>query len=367
MVSSRDLELLRLLADGRQHTGPALAARFGISRAAVAKAVQALSLRWNLEIAAARGQGYRLCQPLELLDADLIAARLSDAVRSRLTALQIWTEIDSTNAELLRRGAAGAPNGLVGLAERQHAGRGRQGRPWVSPFGRNCYLSILWRTPLAPAALGGLSLAAGVAVVAAIQAAANPARSPANYLAPNPALSARAVRGLQEIGLKWPNDLHWRRRKLAGLLVEVSGEAQGPSQVVLGVGVNLGLTPAAGQAIDQPWVDLDEVLGPGVCGRNDLAAALIEQLFGMFDAFERAGLAAFHDAWYRLDHYRGEAAQVQLGTRCLEGTLAGIDADGRLLLATADGCQRLHGGEIRLRVGLAPSATAGGDPTSESD
>ncbi|TVQ87566.1 MAG: biotin--[acetyl-CoA-carboxylase] ligase [Chromatiaceae bacterium] len=353
-MSSRHLALVRLLADGRQHTGPDIAARFGISRAAVAKTVQALAQRWDLEITATRGQGYRLCQPLELLDAARIQSTLAAAVRARLAAIEVWAEIDSTNAELLRRGHDGAPSGLVCLAERQLAGRGRHGRLWVSPFGRNCYLSILWRTALPPAALGGLSLAGGVAVVAAIQAAAGP-------IAPG-----RVAIGLQEIGLKWPNDLHWRRRKLAGLLVEVSGEAQGPSQVVLGVGINLGLGPVQGTAIDQPWVDLEEIVGPGTIGRNALAAALIGQLVGMFEGFERDGLAAFIDDWRRLDRYCGEVAELQLGSRCIQGTLAGIDADGLLLLDTGDGCRRLHGGEIRLRACSASAIPEAGAEQADS-
>lgn len=201
----RTLELLRLLADGRLHSGAVLAERLDMTRAAVCKAVRRLSDQLGLEITSGRGRGYRLITPIELLDAQRIGETLAATGRAPPVRLEIHQRIDSTNRHLMREAAHGAPSGTVCLAERQTAGQGRHGRCWVSPFGANLYLSILWRYPCGPAGLSGLSLAAGAVVADALRQL-----------------------GVQGLVLKWPNDLLWGGRKLGGILLEVSGEAQGP-------------------------------------------------------------------------------------------------------------------------------------------
>lgn len=339
-----DRTLIALLADGGLHSGAALAAALGLSRAAVHKALHRASERLGCPIETARGQGYRLAQPVELLDAARIAAALPEA--SGIGAIEVHTELDSTSSQLLRQGAAGAAGaagGLVCLAERQTAGRGRQGRGWVAPFGGSLTLSILWRLRRPPAELGGLSLAAGVAVLDALAAAS-----------PGLRLVDRDAGHTDSLGLKWPNDLHWRRRKLAGLLLEVSAEAQGPSQVVLGLGLNLRIPAAAGAPIDQPWVDLAGILAAGglpLPSRNALAAALIARLADTLTAYEARGFAPFIAPWQRRDAYRGEPAMVIDGASVSTGTLAGIADDGALLLDTAQGRRRVLAGEVSLRVG----------------
>jgi BirA family biotin operon repressor/biotin-[acetyl-CoA-carboxylase] ligase len=322
----RHLTLVRLLADGRWHSGAALAAHLGITRAAVCKALHKAEEALALPIESVRGQGYRLRRPLELLDRDALWSALSPSARARIAVLEVLSDVDSTSSYLLRRVGAGEPSGLVCLAERQTAGRGRRGRGWVSPFGSNIYLSMLWRLPLAPAQLGVLSLAAGVAAAAALRDA-----------------------GADGIGVKWPNDLHWQRRKLAGLLLEVSGEAQGPSQVVLGIGVNLRLEPEQGAAIDQPWVDLAEVLGDVPVRRNAAAAALIEHLSAALADYAPARVPEILEDWRGLDLYRGESMELVAGDRRVSGRYAGIDDNGNLLLDAEQGRQRFAAGEISLR------------------
>jgi BirA family biotin operon repressor/biotin-[acetyl-CoA-carboxylase] ligase len=341
-LEPRERAIIDLLADGRPHSGESIAAALGISRAAVWKSLHKVDRALGLGIESARGQGYRLPAPLELLD----AARIRDGIRDGLDAgttcsigrLEVLDEIDSTNAYLLARGrhaqGVGVEEGAeVCLAERQTAGRGRLGRRWVSPFGRNIYLSILWRSVLAPAQLGGLSLVCGVAVV-------------------------RALRGLgvEGVGLKWPNDVHWQRRKLAGLLLEVAGEAQGPSLVVVGVGLNLGLRGADANAIDQPWVDLSEVCNDRPPGRNATAAELITALIDALQRYAEAGLAPFLDDWRARDAYCGESVTLIAGSQRIQGRYCGIDDQGTLLLETADGQRRFAAGEVSLRP-LSPSPT----------
>lgn len=325
---------MRLLADGQAHSGEAIASAIGISRTAVWKILHQLDSELGLGIESARGQGYRLPEPLHLLSQDAILAGLSDVARQRLAALEIHDEIDSTNAYLLERGRRGmaAVDGArlgsaeVCLAERQTAGRGRLGRRWVSPFGRNLYLSILWRYALAPAQLGGLSLACGIAVAQALEGL-----------------------GVEGVGIKWPNDIHWQRRKLAGLLLEVAGEAQGPSLVVVGVGLNLRLRPTEAAAIDQPWVDLSEVCGEHAPERNAAAAALIERLVAILSRYADDGLASSLAAWHSLDTYRGEPVTLLAGEQRVRGVYRGVDAQGNLLLEADGGLHTYAAGEVSLR------------------
>jgi BirA family biotin operon repressor/biotin-[acetyl-CoA-carboxylase] ligase len=322
------------LADGDYHSGEAIARDLGISRAAVWKALHRLSLELGLPIESRRGCGYRLAAPLELLDARAILGVLGELGQGGIACLEIHDRIDSTNARLMAEGAAGAPGGAVCLAERQTAGRGRRGRPWVSPFGVNLYLSILWRYPLAPAALGGVSLAAGVAVAQVLRRC-----------------------GVRELGLKWPNDLLWRRRKLGGLLLEVSGEAQGPSFLVAGLGLNLRMGEDQGSAIDQPWADLNQALDGALPGRNRLAALLIDALAKALAGYGKTGLTPFLPDWDRFDLLRGEPVWLQLGDRTVAGEHAGIGPDGSLRLRTPDGVRHFQAGEVSLHPPSRPDET----------
>ncbi len=333
-TDERRQALLRLLADGGLHSGAELAQRLGVTRAAVWKILRAAVDELGLEVKSIRGQGYRLTVPLELLDPVGIEAGLSASTRDLVAGIEVLESVPSTNSRLMRLARDGAPSGLVCLAERQLGGRGRSGRNWVSPFGSNIYLSILWRYPLAPAELGGLSIACGVAAARVLKAV-----------------------GCTDIGLKWPNDLHWRRCKLGGLLLEVAGESQGPSHVVVGIGINLRLSPAQAAGIDQPWTDLGEALaqapgdGPSrtVPGRNALAARIIDTLVSALSDFGTSGLASFVDDWRAFDAYLGEPVELIMGEQRISGTCAGVALDGALLLETAAGLRAFHAGEVSLR------------------
>lgn len=323
----RHLQIVRLLADGELCSGEAIAERLCISRAAVWKAVRKASETLQLEIDSVRGRGYRLRTPLELLETDAIRAALPGPRLGQLAEIRLFDLIDSTNTWLIQQARAGAASGSVCLAEQQSAGRGRRGRAWVSPFGGNIYLSLLWRFGLAPGQLGGLSLGAGVAVARALEST-----------------------GAAGIGLKWPNDLHWQRRKLAGLLLEVAGESQGPSWVVIGVGVNLRLDPARAAGIDQPWVDLTTVLAGAVFSRNTVVAALIAELTAMLSDYGERGLAPLIDDWLARDAYRGEPVELMTGERRIAGVYAGIDRNGSLLLDIDGALHAFQAGEVSLRM-----------------
>jgi BirA family biotin operon repressor/biotin-[acetyl-CoA-carboxylase] ligase len=318
--------LLRLLADGDFHSGSELAGVLGVSRTAVWKAVRELEAL-GLTIAALPGRGYRVTSPLELLDEAAIRSGLTPEAAAWLAGLDLRDRLDSTNGHLLRAAGRGAPAGTVCLAETQTAGRGRIGRSWVSPFGANLYLSLLWRFE-DPAQVAGLSLAVGVATVRALKRA-----------------------GVAGIGLKWPNDLLWEDRKLGGILLEATGEAHGSLAVVVGLGLNRYLPAAAARDIDQAWADLSQIPDTPLPPRNTLIALLLNELLPLLGDYARRGLRPWLSEWRA--HHRLEGREVILhqGEARIRGRIADISPEGLLILRGEDGCLReFASGDVRLRA-----------------
>jgi len=312
--------LLSLLADGHFHSGEALGRALGVSRAAVWKALQDLP-RYGITVDAVHGRGYRLRSAIELLDKNAIESAMAPPLRGCL-ALEVLFEVDSTNRRLLSQVGTTA-HGAVCLAEMQTAGRGRRGRVWVSPFGSNLYCSLLWRFNEGPARLAGLSLAVGVATVRAL---------------------ARV--GAVGVQVKWPNDLLWNGRKLAGILLEVVGESNGPCHVVVGLGINVGM-PADAE-IDQPWADLRQLV-PEV-SRNQLAGMVLEELLRVMQSFETDGFDAVREEWMGYDAFAGRRVTLYLPNSRVVGIARGVDQSGHLLVEHEDGLvQRFASGEVSLR------------------
>ncbi|QSA97675.1 bifunctional biotin--[acetyl-CoA-carboxylase] ligase/biotin operon repressor BirA [Methylococcus sp. EFPC2] len=318
--------LIECLADGRFHSGSHLATDLGLSRAGVWGLIRELG-ELGLEVHAVHGKGYRLAEPLELLDENFIRGSLSESARRWLAELEIHPRLDSTNTHLANRARRGAPSGAVCLAESQSAGKGRLGRTWLSPFGGGIALSVLWRYDDI-ARLAGLSLAVGVAVMRAL-----------------------GRMGVEGAGLKWPNDILWRDRKLGGILLEASGEAHGGCAVVIGLGLNLHIPAESGQAIDQAWVDLRQIDQGIAAGRNRLVASLLDELLGLLADFGQAGLSAYLDEWRSHHSLHGRPVSVQLGDSLIHGRVAGVSAEGLLLVDDEDGARReFAAGDVRVRV-----------------
>lgn len=322
---SLPLPLLQILADGHFHSGEALGIHLGVTRAAIWKQLRRLEAM-GLAIHAVRGRGYRLAQPIEFLHPELIRENIPVVTRQRLGAIDVIPEIDSTNTHMKALALQGEPSGSVCLAEWQRGGRGRLGRQWVSPFGSNLYLSLLWRFAAGPAALTGLSLAIGVALARALQTSAEAG-----------------------LGLKWPNDLQWRGRKLAGILVEIAGESGGPGHAVIGIGINVRMPESAAATIQQPWIDLARI-AKRVPSRNTLAGRVIEELVIALETFEQHGLTPLLDEWRALDVTAGRAVQLQLPTGVIDGESRGIDESGALVIQVGSELRRFASGEISLRM-----------------
>jgi BirA family biotin operon repressor/biotin-[acetyl-CoA-carboxylase] ligase len=309
--------LLDQLAQGPQ-SGQALARALGLTRAGVWKRVQALRAA-GVAIVADRTQGYALAQTLDLLDAAIIRAQLPDAA----PAPELVWSIDSTQAELLRRGSEQTLPALL-LAERQTRGRGRRGRVWQSPLAAHLYLSLALRMELPLSRLAGLSLAVGVSLADSLHAL-----------------------GYADVQLKWPNDLWVRGRKLGGVLVDVSGEVGGPALAVIGIGINVHMPAAFGARIDQPWCDLDGLAPP--IARNALAARIIADLLAMLARFSERGLGDALARWPALDALRGCELRIDDGRAPFAAQALGLADDGGLRVRTAQGERVLYAGEVSVR------------------
>jgi BirA family biotin operon repressor/biotin-[acetyl-CoA-carboxylase] ligase len=264
--------------------------------------------------------------PVELVDEAGIRAALNSNSRPLLAEFLVYDRIDSTNSHLLRE-AARYSSGTVCLAESQFAGRGRIGRRWVSPFGANVYLSVLWRFS-DMASTSGLSLAVGVAAARAL-----------------------GLLGLKDVSLKWPNDVLWRGRKLGGILLDIAGEAYGQCTVVVGLGVNRFLPASAASGIDQGWTDLAEALGGPLPSKNQVIVALLNELVPLLDCYAARGLGPVLAEWKRLHCLHGRMVTVTQGKRVTSGKVVDVTAEGLLVLETVAGeMHSFASGDLRLRA-----------------
>jgi len=322
-------KILRLLGDGEIHSGAAIGEALGISRAAVWKQLKKLA-DLGLEMQSVKGSGYRIPGGVELLSADAISARVATAANAIAPAQVIVLDsVDSTNNYLKSKFEGRDGNGIVCLAEQQTAGRGRRGRTWVSPYARNLYFSTIWTFSGGASTLEGLSLAVAVAVRRALA----------------------EVVGTSEVKLKWPNDLLLGGRKVGGILLEMLGDPAGICQVVIGVGLNVGMGrgfgPASGSdQISQPWADLREF---APVSRNGLAAALICHLLPLLDTYQARGFRAYRAEWQGADAFADALIQLQTPAGSVIGRSRGVDASGAICLESDGVIRSYFGGEVSLR------------------
>lgn len=294
------LKLIALLADGDFHLGEDLGESLGMSRSAINNHIQTIQGDWGLDVFTLPGKGYSLLNPIQLLEADRILKLLED---KRVTVLPV---VDSTNQYLLDR-ICQLQSGDACIAEYQHAGRGRRGRQWVSPFGTNLYLSMFWRLEQGQAAAIAISLVIGVVIAEVLQRL-----------------------GAEDVRIKWPNDLYLQDRKLAGILVELTGKTADAAHLVMGAGINLAMCGSNTDTINQEWITLQEA-GISI-DRNELAATLINELRQSLKQFEHDGLTPFVARWHLLDNLINRPVKLMIGEQQIFGIARGINQQGALLL-----------------------------------
>lgn len=294
------LKLIALLANGEFHSGEQLGETLGMSRAAINKHIQTLR-DWGVDVFTVPGKGYSLPEPIQLLNAKQILGQLDGG------SVAVLPVIDSTNQYLLDR-IGELKSGDACIAEYQQAGRGRRGRKWFSPFGANLYLSMFWRLEQGPAAAIGLSLVIGIVMAEVLRKL-----------------------GADKVRVKWPNDLYLQDRKLAGILVELTGKTGDAAQIVIGARINMAMRRVEESVVNQGWITLQEA---GInLDRNTLAAMLIRELRAALELFEQEGLAPYLSRWEKLDNFINRPVKLIIGDKEIFGISRGIDKQGLYYLS----------------------------------
>lgn len=321
--SQRLDQLIQQLSDGQFHSGQSLGEELSISRAAVNQHIHKLE-ELGLELFSVSGKGYKLSRQLELLDKQTIAATSERFIHSPDFA--VYSVVDSSNDELkaLAQEQVMTP-GYSLFAEAQTAGRGRRGKRWVSPFGSNLYVSVYW--PLTEGIHGamGLSLAVGVALAECFE-----------------------KQGIENVGLKWPNDVYINDKKVSGILVDLETRTDGSAHSIIGIGINLKMPENVGHDIDQAWTDISRE-APVALSRNRIAAQVRESVLACLKQYDEQGLRVFQQRWRAYDRFWDKPVRLIMGQRECIGTCRGIDENGALLVQDETGVKRYFGGEISLR------------------
>lgn len=322
MTNSLTFPILKLLADGKFHSGEAIAQHFNVSRATVWNALQyAESL--GVEIFSVRGRGYKLPYAVTLLDKQAIASNMRQ--EDTWLNVEVFDTLSSTNSYLMQN-MSSKTHGTCVIANLQTNGRGRRGREWQASLGASLTFSLLWRFQCGAAALSGLSLAVGVALIRALHDV-----------------------GASAAQLKWPNDILVNQKKLAGILIELQGDMEGPSTAVIGVGINLQLPEQIVHKIDQPVTDLAHASTVSI-NPNVLMAKLLAHLAEVLAIFEKSGLDALREEWtaHHAYHQRPVRMLMPDGSE-VAGIVQAISDNGTLIVETANGLQKFMSGEISLR------------------
>ena len=319
-------DVLNQLSHQRYSSGQDLANKLNVTRATIHNCISRIE-SLGIKIERLHGQGYRLAHALDLLSPDQIVDGLSKATAGKLEKIECLQEVDSTNHLAAQLELPPAGKFSVVLAESQHAGKGRRGRAWISPCAANLYLSLLWplQKPLHAASV----------------------LSP--YLAMQLARSLQQT-GIDSVGVKWPNDIYCRGKKLAGILIECAGELSGQCKMIIGVGLNVYMSRYSAINIDQPWTDIASELPDSPVTRNELAAILVTEIVDAMESFEQDKIQRLSCEWPSWDIMKDKPVSVQSDHGTKSGTARGINNDGSLVLETSDGkYENIMMGELSIR------------------
>lgn len=313
---------LALLADGKFHSDNEISQILGIPCKLVSKFLKRiLDPTINLEIK--NNSHFRILDGLELLDAALIYNKLANT-KQLLTQLDVLTVIDSTNNYLL--GKIKCSGNYAVFAEQQTAGRGQFDRKWITSFGKNICLSLLWHFPNQANKLAGLSLVVGIAVAKALE----------QY-------------GLKNIQLKWPNDIVHQEKKLAGVLIESRSINTKTYAAVIGIGLNLYTPSTSSQIIDQAITDVYSLQGSPP-QRNLLAALILKNLLSLLFEFQSKEFAYFLPDWQRFDSLLDKPIKLLSPIASRVGIARGVNTKGQLCVLIEKKIHYFDNGEIRVKL-----------------
>ncbi len=322
--------ILRLLSDGEFHSGVTLARNLDVSRTSVSIALRGLE-EIGVVVHRVHGRGYRLPDPVQWLDKDKILKYL--VTKGETLHLEVLDTTKSTSTVLLQKATMDeysdrnkADTISVVATELQTNGRGRRGQLWYSGLGDSLTFSLLWNFQKGAGLLSGLSLAIGIAIIRSLK-----------------------LSGIKNVALKWPNDVMSNHQKIAGILIELRGDALGPTLAVIGVGINLKLSDRIRSNIAQKTTDLFSISGKNP-DRNKLMARLLTELIIVLKEFAQHGFKPFRYEWAQYHELENKPVTLYLPDGSTqEGVVQGVTDNGSLILKTLAGVRYLNGGNIKLR------------------
>jgi BirA family biotin operon repressor/biotin-[acetyl-CoA-carboxylase] ligase len=323
---NRDSEILTALrrAGDRPVSSADLADRLGMTRTALNHRIQELR-GLGYEIDSNPHAGFRLRRSPDALHADDLVARLG---RTQVVGrdIRVFEKTTSTNDIVEKLARDGVKEGVAVFAESQTRGRGRLGRRWVSPRGKGLWFSVLLRPAIAPELVTRLTIASATAL-------------------------SRAIRSQTELRpeIKWPNDLLVGRRKVAGILTELSAELDRVRYVILGIGVDVNLTKTDfAPELREIATSLRLESGHNI-DRAELAATILREFDRDYARVTGSGFEAVADEWEAQCTTLGQNVTIRVGDRAVRGRAESIDSSGALLLRTGHGhLERICGGDVTL-------------------
>lgn len=300
-------QTVQLLSDGKFHDGTSIGKKLNITRAGVWKVIKKLE-EYGITVQSVKGKGYALTKPLLLLDEE----KIKQGMHNKNIHIEYFETIDSTNDYLIH-----TPKDhkiKICMAEHMSHGKGRLQRSWYSPFGPNISMSLLYPFTKDISELAGLSLLVGLSLCKTINDLYNP-KTPVN--------------------VKWPNDIIWQNKKLAGNLIEVQAESNGFCYAIIGVGINVNLSGDIEQ-ISQPWTSISKINNQ-YNNRNILSSKLLDNLIDYIKRFEAKGFKDFLNEWKENDGLLNKIVSLKTGSLTYKGKISGVNNIGHLLITNNDG------------------------------
>ncbi len=326
-MRNKVLELLKKHKPGYV-SGEIMAGELSVSRTAVWKAINGLQAE-GYRIEGSPRLGYRLLQvPDRLYPAELVERLDGEIIGVPSVKIHYFPSVESTNERLKTMAEEGAPEGTVVLAEEQTRGKGRLGRSWSSPLGKGIWLSVLLKPAVFPQETPGFTLVAAVAVTRALN-------GPYAYL---------------KAGIKWPNDILIRERKICGILTELKAEADRLHYLVIGIGLNANQAPEDFPPELASTATSLYLESGKKADRLALTASVINELDHLYTTIRTQGTGPIIQAWKKNSITLERRVSVSLPAGNFSGTAVDIQDDGALVVQGDDGTRKhFHAGEVTLK------------------
>jgi len=277
---------------------------------------------YNIE--ASRNQGYRLISsPDSILPVEIAAGLKCKRLAGRIFA---YEKIDSTNLTAHDFAKNGFPEGTLIIADTQKKGRGRMGRKWHSPSGKGLYFSLILRPDLPPGRIAGLSLITGLALTRAIN----------------------NIAGIQTM-MKWPNDILYEKKKLAGILVELAAELDRVEYLIVGIGVNINFNKKDFPLSLQHKSTSLKIITKKKIPRVTLLQNVLVQLESLYNNFCRHGFKYIGSELIQNSAVIGKRVTLSAGKKKVDGKAVGFDDSGGLIVKSKSGLRSYAAGEVKLR------------------